>query len=127
MAHVHLHFLASRLSFAELLSDLEKAFFYFLLHAWFELLLHVVEFEVLAFEVLEWVAFLLSIAAFHVLHDRLLTVNANLLLVLGHAFKHAIDSPFATLTHCVGVDGLVQLAVRRRRLLRHRSAVAGLS
>ena len=41
--------------FAELLPDFEEALLDFPLHSWLELLLHVVKFQVLPFEVLEWI------------------------------------------------------------------------
>jgi len=72
MANIHLHLLTLDLCFlAELLANLKEAFLDFTLHAWLELLLHVVQLQVLAFEVLEWVALLLCITRFHVFHDRL--------------------------------------------------------
>lgn len=61
MANVDLNLLLSRLAFAELLANLEEAFFDLALYTGLQLLLHIVELEILSFEVLEWVALLLCI------------------------------------------------------------------
>jgi len=45
--------------FSKLLSDFKEAFFNLSFYTRLELLLHVVEFEVLSFEILEWMPFLL--------------------------------------------------------------------
>ena len=74
MADIHLHFITLRLSLTKLFADLEEALLYFSLDPRLQLLLHVVEFEVLAFEVFEWVAFLLCITPLHILHDGLFAV-----------------------------------------------------
>lgn len=69
MAHIDLHLFSFRLLagvnttlafwFPKLLSDFKEAFFNLSFYTRLELLLHVVEFEVLSFEILEWMPFLL--------------------------------------------------------------------
>jgi len=81
MAHIHLYFLTLDLRLvAKLLANLKEALLDLTLHSWLELLLHVVQFQILAFEVLERVALLLSVTRLHVFHDRL-TVSVLLALI----------------------------------------------
>ena len=51
MADVHLHFITLCLSLTELFADLKEALLYLSLDSRLQLLLHVVELEVLAFEI----------------------------------------------------------------------------
>ena len=72
VADVDLHlFSLNRLLATELLPDLEKSFLDFPFDPWLQLLLHVVQLEVLAFEILKRVALLFGITRLHVLHYRL--------------------------------------------------------
>lgn len=87
MANVDLNLLLSRLAFAELLANLKEAFFDLALYTGLQLLLHIVELEILSFEVLEWVALLLCITWLHVSHDRLFCVSWPLHLI-SHIAEH---------------------------------------
>ena len=94
MAHVDLHFLISgslaTFSLAELLADLKEALFDLSFYAGLELLFHVVELEVLSFEILEWIALLIMLLALHVLHDRFLSIGGRIEMVPCHVVKHAV-------------------------------------
>ena len=63
MAHVNLDLLVLIATFtlSKFLSDLKETFLDFTLDAWLQLLLHVVELEVLALEVLQRIAFLFAV------------------------------------------------------------------
>ena len=94
VADVDLHFLISgslaTFSFAELFADLKEALFDFSFDAGLELLFHVVELEVLPFEILEWIALLIMLLALHVLHDRFLSIRGRIKMVPCHVVKHAV-------------------------------------
>jgi len=80
MADVHLHFF-SRDGFVatELLPDFEEPFFDLALDAGLQLLLHVVQLQVLAFEVLEWQALFFVFCFLDILHDRSMLLRLLLL------------------------------------------------
>ena len=66
MAHVDLNFLSLTATFtillvSKLFADFKKALFYLALNAWLQLFFHIVEFQILALEVLKWVTFLFCI------------------------------------------------------------------
>lgn len=93
MADVDLDLIAGRVgSLAEFLANLEEALFNLAFNTRLQLLLHVVKLEILAFEVLERIAFLLNVGSLHVLHDGLLSVadHCGVLLVLRHRVQHAL-------------------------------------
>ena len=75
MADIDLNFLVSSclttfaIPVTKLLSYLKEALFDLSFNTRLQLLLHVVQLQVLSFEVLEWVAFLIVFTPLHVLHD----------------------------------------------------------
>lgn len=137
MAHVHLYFvLASTaapstptcLPIAKLLPNLEEAFLDFLFDPRLQLSLHIVELQVLPFEVLERIALLLGVAPLHVLGDWLLPVSGRLLLLVDHVVEHAaVRTTIWCCTHpLVATHCLVELASRWGGILRHYCAIARL-
>ena len=70
VAHVYLDLLLlAFLLFAVFFLYFKEALFDLSFDAWFELFLHIIKLEVLSFEILERIAFLLSVTSFHVFHN----------------------------------------------------------
>ena len=70
MANVNLYFFSlDWLLSSEFFPNLKEALFDLSFDAWFELFLHIIKLEVLSFEILERIAFLLGVTSFHVFHN----------------------------------------------------------
>ena len=79
MANVNLNFFPfDRLLATKFLPNFEKALFNLSFNARFELFLHIIKFEVLSFEILERIAFLLCVTCFHVFHYWLTILQGSM-------------------------------------------------